>query len=771
MRIPLCVSLLLVLFLAQLRIAEAYSQAAAFPAFGAFLQEDVFVPNVLPVLTVSQATGMVSIDGDLDEPVWRSASVAGNFSEVFPGDQTKPPIGIRALITYDEAILYVAFVIDDDPGDVRASLSDRDDIWQDDYVGIVLDPNGDGQALYFIAANPLGIQGDLKISPQGEDEGFNMVFRSAGKITESGYRVEMAIPFKSLRFPAKEVQAWRSTFWITHPRDSRRQYSWAAVSRDDPCWSCQMGTLHGMEGVRSGRNLEILPALTGAGAGQLRDAADGRSPFESDRVRLRPSLNVKYGVTSALTVDATLNPDFSQIESDDAQIDVNTTFALSFDERRPFFQEGSDLFQTDLRTVYTRSINEPTLAAKGTARFGATSLAYIGARDRTSPLLLPFEEESALVSAGHSTSNILRVMHTFAQNRHLGALITDRRIDEGGSGSTVGVDASYRFLKHYTVTGQLVWSHNAEPMGTASSGNIPDLTFGRARYTAALDGEKFWGHGLTAELDRQSRHWGFEVGYEELSPTFRADNGFVRQNNSRRAYLWQGVFIYPSKVLPFVDRIQPMIVLGRRWNFDGVRKSDYVIPMLRMQLKRQTNVSLRFAMESELYKEQQFDGLRRFSLEAYSGFSEPVRLGLSVGLGRDIARLAETPELGASLDWSVFSQIRLGDRLQLQPRLLHSSLKDLDSGEEYYSGYILRSRLGYQFTRRFFFRTIVQYNGFSRSLEIDPLLTYKVNPFTAVYLGSTHDMSSYDRLGDQPSRYFRESSRQLFFKLQYLLRT
>ncbi len=728
------------------------------------------MPNVLPSLTLSGVRGPITIDGDPEEAAWRSATEAANFSEVFPGDQTRPPIGIQALITYDQDNLYVAFVIDDDPDAVRASLSDRDNIWQDDYVGLVLDPNGDGQSLYFIAANPLGIQGDSKISPQDEDEGFNLIFSSAGQITETGYTVEMAIPFKSLRFPAKDVQTWRSTFWITHPRDSRRQYSWAAISRDDPCWSCQMGTLHGIEGVRSGRNLEVLPALTGAGSGELRDAANGRSPFESERVKLRPSLNVKYGVTSALTVDATLNPDFSQIESDDAQIDVNTTFALSFDERRPFFQEGSDLFQTEIQTVYTRSINEPTLAAKGTARFGATSLAYIGARDRTSPLLLPFEEESALVSAGHSTSNILRVMHTFAPNRHVGALITDRRIDEGGSGSTVGIDASYRFLRNYTFTGQLVWSRNAEPLDTASSGNIPDLTFGRDKYTAALDGEKFWGHGLSAELDRQSRHWGFELGYDELSPTFRADNGFVRQNNSRRAYLWQGAFIYPSKVLPFVDRIQPMIVLGRRWNLDGVRKSDFVTPMLRLQLKRQTSVSLRFAMERELYKEQQFDGLRRFSLEAYSGFSEPLRAGFSVGAGRDIARLAETPELGASLDWSVFSQIRLGDRLQLQPRLMHSSLKDLVSGEKFYSGYILRSRLGYQFTRRFFFRTIVQYNGFSRRLEIDPLLTYKVNPFTAMYVGSTHDLSSYERVGDQPSRYFRESSRQLFFKLQYLLR-
>ncbi len=731
---------------------------------------NAFIPNILPTLNTRKFTTPIVVDAELDEAAWASAAQATGFSEVFPGDQTRPPIESTARVGYDDDNLYVAFTIRDDPSRIRANLSDRDAIWQDDYVGVVLDPNGDGQSMYFIASNPLGIQGDSRISPQNEDEGFNLIYRTAGKLTETGYQVEIAIPFKSLRFPVADVQSWRGTFWITHPRESRSQYSWAAMSRDDPCWSCQLGTLTGITDVRSGRNLELLPAITGAGTGALADAANPTSSFDNTRVQLKPSVNLKYGITSELTIDATVNPDFSQIESDDAQVDVNTRFALFFEERRPFFQEGSDLFRTEMQTVYTRSINEPIVAAKLTGRIGTTSVAYIGARDNQSPLLLPFEEESNILSAGKSVSNIIRVKHSFGQDKYVGALVTDRRLDQGGTGSTVGVDASVRFLKKYILTGQLVTSRSAEPKDAVLSEQTSDLTFGKNAYTAALDGETFWGHGLAAELDREGRYWGFEVGYKERSPTFRADNGFVRQNNNRRLYLWQGVTLYPEKVLPFVDRIRPMIMAHRIWNFDNVRKEAAISPAVHMVLKRQSQLFVRYSFERELYNGVQFGGIRRLVAEVSSNFSNAAQAGVSVVVGRDIARSIDVPELGKSLNWSIFTSVRPTDRIHIRPRFLYSSLQDRETGEEYFSGFILRTRLGYQFSRRFFVRAIIQYNDFSQDLEIDPLLTYKVNAFTAFYVGSTHDFGRFDRLGDSPSRYFRQDSRQIFFKFQYLLR-
>ena len=750
--------------------AEAHAQSEEAGHASHVGQEAPFTPNLLPSLTLQPVSTEMRIDGELDETAWRSAARAANFSETFPGDQTKPPIDITGMMMYDDENLYVAFVMEDDPAAIRANLSDRDAIWQDDYVGILLDPNRDGQALYFLAANPMGIQGDTRISPNNEDEGFNLIFYSEGKITETGYQVEMAIPFKSLRFPNKDVQTWGATFWITRPRASRNTYSWAAIDRDNPCWSCQLGAINGISGIRAGKNLEVLPALTGAGAGALRDGADPTSGFDGGKIKLEPSLNLKYGITSEMTTDLTVNPDFSQIESDVAQVDVNSTFALFFEERRPFFQEGSDLFDTEIQTVYTRSINDPILAGKLTGRIGATNVAYIGARDNTSPLLLPFEEESQLLSAGKSVSNILRLQHNFANNSYFGALVTDRRLDIGGAGSTAGIDGALRFWSKYILTAQFVASRSAEPVDEALSEGLPDITFGKESYTAALDGESFWGHALAAELDREGRYWGFEVGYHDSSPTFRADNGFVRQNSSRRFFLWQGATLYPSRTIPFIDRLRPNIAVGRRWNFDGVQKSDFVSPGLQMQMKRQTNVRMRYTFERERFANVDFEGLREFSLGVFSNFSEPVQFGVTFETGRDIARFLDEPEIGKSLDFSVSGSLRPNQHIVLQPRFVYSQLTDRETGEEFFSGYIARVRMRYQFSRRFFMRTVVQYNDFNKTLEIDPLITYKINAFTAIHAGSTHDMDQFDHR-DDASKYFRQSSRQIFFKFQYLLRT
>ena len=169
-----------------------------------------------------------------------------------------------------------------------------------------------------------------------------------------------------------------------------------------------------------------------------------------------------------------------------AQIDVNSTFALFFPERRPFFQEGADLFNTEIQTVYTRSINDPIVANKLTGRFGATNVAYIGARDNTSPLMLPFEESSSLLSAGKSVSNILRVQHNFPDNSYIGALVTDRRLDEGGAGSTIGIDGTLRFWKNYRLEGQFVVSRTAEPDDAGLSEGFEDFTFDNGPATRSL---------------------------------------------------------------------------------------------------------------------------------------------------------------------------------------------------------------------------------------------------------------------------------------------
>ena len=588
----------------------------------------VFMPNITPSLEIRRVAAPIRIDGQVDDAGWQGAARAKNFAEIRPGDQAKPPVETEALIAYDDTHLYLALIAQDDPQTIRSSLRDRDQMWSDDFVGIMLDTYGDGAWAYEIFANPLGIQGDARWTPQNEDDGFNIIFESKGKVTETGYQVEMAIPFSSLRFPDKPAQTWRATFFRTHPRDSRRQYSWATVSRDNPCFPCQFGTLIGIENVKPGGKLEVLPSIVSNQTGEIRNSSDANSGLKNSKIDGEAGLGIQYSFTPSLIAEATYNPDFSQVESDAAQIDINTPFALFYPERRPFFQEGSDLFDTWYNAFYTRSINNPSFAGKLTGRMNRSSVAYLVARDENTPFILPFEDRSAVLATNiKSTSNVFRFRQTFLEDSYIGVLGTDRRIEGGGSGTLVGADGILRFLKNYRFEWQALYSRTEEPNNTALYGNT--LRFDGEAHTAAFDGESFNGSAVYASFERDARHWNFDFDYWASTPTFRADNGFVFRNDDRRATLWTGYTLYPNTKL--VDRYSPSIVLGRFWNTDGVRKDNFIVPGINLQFKAQTNVNLSYVISTERFNNIVFDGIRRVQLNVNSDFSNPPNLWLLSG--------------------------------------------------------------------------------------------------------------------------------------------
>ncbi|KAA3637293.1 MAG: hypothetical protein DWP97_01120, partial [Calditrichaeota bacterium] len=416
------------------------------PACGNLMAQE-FRPQFKPTLHVPKVSQSIKVDGKLNEAVWKNAAVAENFAETSPGDQTKPGVDSKALIMYDEHNLYVALIAYDDPSTIRTSYSDRDNIFRDDYFGIMLDTYGDQTWGYEFFVNPYGIQGDLRTTTNsGEDGSFDVVWESIGIVTDSGYQVEIAIPFASLRFPDKEVQTWRVNFWRDHQRDLRRKYAWAATDRDLGCFLCNWGYLTGIENIKSGKNIEIIPNLVTTRAGQRLESKDPSSPFEYDDPEADISVNARYGLTSNSSLELALNPDFSQVESDQTQIDINSTFGLFYPERRPFFQEGSEMFDTWISAIYTRSINDPSVSTKFTGQFGRLGVAYLFAIDETSPILVPLRQQSRFAIAENSTVNIFRARQTFGQDSHLGFTFTDRRYDDfgdnemhqGGSGTTFG---------------------------------------------------------------------------------------------------------------------------------------------------------------------------------------------------------------------------------------------------------------------------------------------------------------------------------------------
>ena len=723
-----------------------------------------YTPVFKPNLAVSPASGDIKIDGILGDPGWEDAARATGFAEHNPGDQTKPAVDTEVWITYDDANLYVAWICHDDPRTVRASFCERDDIFADDCVILCLDTYGDATLAYEIAANPYGIPGDLLFSTaNGEDISYDIIYKSSGRITETGWVVEMAVPFASLRFPDREQQTWRVDFWRNRPRESRYQYSWAAYDRDESCWPCQWGTVTGFAGVKPGAGLELLPSVVGYQSGGL----NGDSQFENEDIDGEVGLGVTYDVSSEMSTEATINPDFSQVESDAAQIDVNSTFALFYPEKRPFFQEGSDLFETYFEAVYTRSINDPLGAGKLTWRTGSTSLAYLTGYDEHSPLILPFEESSEIVENGESYSNILRARRDFGDQSHLGLIGTDRRFDGGGSGSLVGADGQLHFSPSNTFRFQVLATHTEEVNNLALTDSAFNETrFDDGQYTCGLDGESFWGYGAYAMLIRETRNYWLMANYWEKSPTFRADNGFEPSNNYRMPSVEAGAIKRFEDENNIVESVAANIEATGKWNFDGVRKDEWVMGNLEGHLRAaQTAFHGMYMASNELFGGVQFDGIWQAHGCVSTRPTEALSFGGNYNYGHRIARRQLV--MGKEINYGVWTDIKPIDRLLVSLSYARVTSDDIDTGDRLFSQSVFRTQVGLQLLRELSARLILQYNDRYDSWDVDPLITYRLNPFSIFYVGSTRNYQNFNSMETDLDGWTL-TERQYFMKVQYL---
>jgi hypothetical protein len=723
--------------------------------------DELFQPNVKPTLTVSRISEPIRIDGVIDDPGWRNAAVARGFCEHNPGSMVLPPVASEAMVTYDNANLYIAFIAHDDPKSVRVSMRERDDIWQDDCVGLMIDTYADASWAYEIFCNPLGIQGDIRWANNNEDTGFDIIFQSKGMVTDSGYQVEMAIPFKSLRFPNKFIQTWRINFWRNRPREVRGQYTWAAIDRNVACFPCQFGTVSGIENVKPGRDFSLLPSLTGYQTAAIRDDDDPNSGLAYDKIDGRLSLGVRYSLSSSSTVEGTYRPDFSQVESDAEQIDVNSTFALSYSERRPFFQEGSDLFSTWMSAVYTRLINDPLFAGKVIGRMGRTNMAIMEARDEHSPIVIPLEERGYVLSAGKSTSTIVRVRQSYSDDSFAGAILTTRMFDGGGSGTLGGFDGRHRIFKKYAVWYQMLLTRTEEPDDSALTADLEQTHFDRGRHTVSFDNETYWGNGGYLGFSRDSEHWNFSIDYLDKNPTFRTSNGFATQNDRRDLSIWHGYNIYPNK--KWATRITPSVAMGQVWNYHGDKKDEWMVPAIWGNFAYQTEIELEYVWSRERFRDVYFPGIRRFEIDINSNFSDPLTLGTWISIGRTIARNETPPVLGRSLEYSFWATFKPMSNFIIVPEYSHARMKHPD-GHVIFDGYIFRTRFNYQFTRELMTRLVVQYDDFDNNFDIEPLLNYKLNPFTIFYIGSTHAYEKFDGYDGMT-----QTQQQFFLKFQYLV--
>ena len=295
----------------------------------------------------------------MDEAAWQDAVRVDVDIETRPGENIRAPVDTTAYLIEDGENLYLAFDAEDpDPASIRAYLRDRDSAWNDDFIGVVLDTYNDERRAFQFFANPLGVQMDTTNDDvnQNEDVSWDAIWTSAGQINADGYVVEMQIPLSQLRFPSLAgKQTWGFDLLRFYPRDHRYRLSNNPLDRNRGCYLCQMSKLSGLEGSRPGRDIEVVPTLTASKADTTEDPAI--EPIQSGDVDMEAGVSIRWGITPDMTANLALNPDFSQVEADVAQLSVNERFALFFPEKRPFFLEGADYFSTPLDAVFTRTVS------------------------------------------------------------------------------------------------------------------------------------------------------------------------------------------------------------------------------------------------------------------------------------------------------------------------------------------------------------------------------------------------------------------------------
>ncbi|KAB2880614.1 carbohydrate binding family 9 domain-containing protein [bacterium] len=753
-----------------------------------------FKPN--PILTLDLKPTSVSfvIDGEIEEG-WMTAERFENFVENWPNEGMKPKVVTDGYVTHDDKNFYVAFICyDPEMKKLRASLSDRDRVYRDDFVGINVDPFGAQVNGFEFFVNPLGIQADLTVDVSGnEDDSFDAVWESAAKIYDDRWTVEIKIPFQSLRFPNKPEQDWLIHFWRVYPREQRYLYSWMPTSRDVSNQYSQAGHLKMALSETPGKTFELLPYIVGSTARSLEDKDPagingkwGKSKFDNNL-----GFNLKYGLSSNITLDMAYNPDFSQIEADEGQISVNNTFALFFNEKRPFFLEGRDIFDVDrdINLFYTRTINNPLIAGKLSGKAGKLSFGYIASYDEDTPYIMPFEEKSITLSTNqNSTTNILRTKYELAKGTYVGFIGTNRRIS-GGSNTVGALDTKIRLNSKYTLSALAGLSRTDEPTDSVlSEDDISDVTFetqGKS-YNSDFDGENFNGWFTRVTLDRTARYWGFFAWYNDLSPGFRSENGFVRSNNIREFGAVNRYTFYVNESHPLLVRIEPRVQFNRKYNYDGQLKDWWINPQLFIQFKKQTYVWMSVAaLNNENYRGRQFNNIHRVNFESGSQALKIINGGFWTETGNYINRggeendprnpLAKAKGFGFQT-WLTFKPTsRLSDEFNYRQFNLWTHY----GGDLILSQKIYRNAISYQFTKQLFLRLIgelVRIAEFdsdeqkivrSKYFSINPLLSYKINPFTVFFLGANmggenKPYENYDGL--------TTTNQSVFVKFQYFMR-
>jgi hypothetical protein len=719
-----------------------------------------------------------------------------DFRQNSPGDGTPATESTTAYLSYDDKNLYAVFVCRDEVGAVRAHMSKREASDQDDGVGVLLDTFRDFHRAYYFFSNPLGVQTDaIYTEGQGYDFSFDTLWDNAGRVLNDGYIVFFSIPFKSLRFSHAPEQTWGVALYRTILRKSEYDY-WPYVTQRVQGLTQQFAPVSGLESVSPGRNIQLIPyglLASNHFLNQPNPPSPATPPGFVDQFEHRAGLDAKFVAKDALTFDVTLNPDFSQVESDDPQVTVNQRFAVFFPEKRPFFIENAGFFMTPINLFFSRQIADPQFGSRMTGKVGSWTLGALVIDDRQPGL--------GISSGPYNTravDEVLRVTREFGNQSYVGGFFSSRDFADT-SNRVASLDTRLKLSKNWVVDLQAAHSWTRQDL---NSNNFPCLWFPQsANGVGSQQGNALW-----ADASYSGRHFSFSTNYNDFSPNFCTELGFVnridiRQNNAFGGYFWRPD---KSKVVDF----GPILSETVDWNHAGVLQDWQAAVGFQVDLTKQMTFSVNRGEAYELFDNI---GFRKHSTSVLASAQPYNWITFSArytqGIGENFFPAPGLlPFLASSRRVNFGFTLRPSSRFRFDETLIYYRLGTRDGwntppfspGQSVFNNYLNRVKLNYQFTKELSLRLILDYNATlantslldlqtnlgsfdggpiapAKQFTTDFLLTYLLHPGTAVYIGYNNGYTDLALHGFPPSVSLQSapsnSTNRLFFiKLSYLLR-
>lgn len=691
-------------------------------------------------------TAPPKIDGVMGEGEWRGSAKVEIGYQILPGDNVPATERTEVYLAYDREHLYVAFhAFDSDPGSLRARITRRDDVFNDDYVSLYLDTYDDRRRAYAFHFNSLGIQADgIYTETSPGDLTWDGIIESKGLVTADGYVIEVAVPFKTMRFQTDRTQQWGLHLrrWIARKAE---RTSWQPSSRDVAGLLIQMGVMGGIDNIYTGRTLDLTPAVTGAVNRQRQRDLMQPGGAQHDTVnKLDPSLTAIYSVTPNLTFSAAINPDFSQVEADVPQIDVNQRFPLFYPERRPFFLEGAEIFRSagQLTFVNTRQIIDPDWGLKFTGKVGRNTFGVLSASDRAPGLQVAPQSPNF---GKNAQFNIVRYQRDVFKDSSVGAFVTDRRFG-GTSNTVVAADTRLRLRRVDSVNVQIAHSRTRQANGTTLTGF--------ASY---------------AGFTHQGRHWRIFVADREITDGYRSAVGFVQRTGFHANTANIGYDFQSEKPSWYVS-IRPYIVFNRLRTDAGLLDGSFATPGVIMTLPRGIDLDISHARQKDSFGGREYP--YSFNKIIYSiNTLKRVTFDGSFQLGEGVNFDPRNTLVGNRTLMSHTVSVRPNARLNVQFLYLKDGLTDAQSGRRLFNQNILRNRTIYQFTRSNALRAIIEYDTTQRRIGTSLLYSYTPRPNTALFIGYNDQIfNGFDPLiASRTPGIFRQRS-TLFTKLSYNFR-